>query len=127
MGNERLGGEAHRPPLLLCHILAFHFPRPGLALGPEWSQSGHKAMVSNKRPHPHRHPPPRLCAWTQLLKVPSSQLSPGPDWGRRVMLDGCWKLRLLWEQEGWVPVGGVMGEGGGGGQAVSAIGSDGKG
>ena len=42
------------------------------------------------------------------------------------MLDGCWKLRLLWEQEGWVPVGGVMGEGGGG-QAVSAIGSDGKG
>ena len=84
-------------------------------------------MVSNKRPNPHRHPPPRPCAWTQLLKVPASQLSPGPDWGRRVMLDGCWKLRLLWEQEGWVPVGGVMGEGGGGGQAVSAIGSDGKG
>lgn len=43
------------------------------------------------------------------------------------MPDGCWRVRLLWEQEGWVPVGGVMGEGGGGGQAVSAIGSDGKG
>ena len=43
------------------------------------------------------------------------------------MPDGCWRVRLLWEQKGWVPVGGVMGEGGGGGQAVSAIGSDGKG
>ena len=38
--------------------LVFHFPQPGLALGPEWSQSGHKAMMSNKRPHRSPTPDP---------------------------------------------------------------------
>lgn len=126
-GGERPGGDTHKPLLLLPQVLVFHLPWSGLALGPEWSQSGHKAMAGHKRPHPHPVPRPGSCSWTQFRKTPSSHPSPGPDWGRGLCQDGCWRVRPLWEQEWWVPAGVVTGVRGRRGQAISATGSDGKG